>query len=597
MKQKKRKRSGYDLTDWRRDNPDKSLDYFLKNIEDFHDPEHPEDKSDIKRSWNWADVEKEIEKQEKKSEPSPEPENVPVVPVNTSDSDVVQVIIAGRLCDVVDDSINAIDPGYTFNQGGFLVKVVNVGNESVSIKEFNAVGIADELSRRAEFKKWKGNGKNAELIPLDGPPEKIAKAIIARGEYPKIPIIRGITESPFFRKNGTVCKTHGFDSESGFYLNLSTSVPEIPDNPTREQAAEALNILREPFIEFPFVNEQSRIVPISLILSVLARPMLGNVPAFILDASTRGSGKTLISDIVSIILTGRSCPKFSWPGGRDGDVELEKTMNTAAMMGTPLMSFDNIPAKSRFGGPIIEKFVTCNGRVNFRKLGSNDNRDVFFNTVLIANGNNILDGIQDETRRRALPCRMVPDCEKPEERSGFKHNPLSKYVADNRSKFLAAGLTVLRHGLQNMPAASETWGSFEEFAQIIPPAIMAASGPNVLPNRDLVPTSGGEENEAFTDLLDVLARKFVAGFFTKDIVRKAKDDTELSEALEAVFHGGVPNSVALGRTLRGRKDRLHNGVKIVEHGKTRGAVKWNIIGASLSTEDPQQFDLISDSDY
>lgn len=52
----KRKRPGYDVNDWMRDNPGKSLEYLLEHLDEFHDPEHPEDRSLIKRTWTMEEI-------------------------------------------------------------------------------------------------------------------------------------------------------------------------------------------------------------------------------------------------------------------------------------------------------------------------------------------------------------------------------------------------------------------------------------------------------------------------------------------------------------------------------------------------------------
>ena len=54
-----------------------------------------------------------------------------------------------------------------------------------------------------------------------------------------------------------------------YFEPLGTVFPPIPENPTREDALAALEILLELLSEFPFVDEASRSVAISAILTAV----------------------------------------------------------------------------------------------------------------------------------------------------------------------------------------------------------------------------------------------------------------------------------------------------------------------------------------
>ena len=590
----KKTRTGYDLSDWFRDNPESSLEDFISELE--KDPHTLSDKksdletSKIRRVWTveelinsesiYMDAEPVTEPASEPTQEEP-PEYATMAPPDEAEDtkpDKKIITLHGPHHEQVRDAIAALNPDMVFKQGGNLVRIVKTDKQTISIMQYNHVSIQETLSRFAYWQTYKkGKDGRAEAVPLSGPSDKISKAVIAHGEYPDIMTIRGVTETPFIRKDGSICSTHGFDKSSGFFLNMRAKPLAIPDEPQRFEAAEAYLALREPFEDFPFVDERSRAVPIAAILSVMARPMLGNIPAFMIDASSPGSGKTFCSDIISIILTGKKLAKTTWPRGREKNTELEKIMNSVALMGAPLLCFDNLQAASSFGGTVIESFITSNGVVTFRKLGGNDFPTLPYNTVMIVNGNNLLDSIETETRRRVLPCRMVPDCERPQDRSSFKHDPIFPWVEKNRSRLITAGLTLLRYAIQNPAEIPQRWGSFEEFAAVVPHAIMAAGGPDILSNRELAPVSGGDENESLIGLFEVLEQRFYNGFLSSDVIRQASSSEELRDALENVFYGGIPTIKQFGKKISASEDRIFDGIKVIKDGKLRRSTKWRIV--------------------
>lgn len=51
-----KKRQGYDVTDYFRDNPTASLNDLINNVDSFHPPDAPLEKSPIKRVWMWDEI-------------------------------------------------------------------------------------------------------------------------------------------------------------------------------------------------------------------------------------------------------------------------------------------------------------------------------------------------------------------------------------------------------------------------------------------------------------------------------------------------------------------------------------------------------------
>ena len=139
----------------------------------------------------------------------------------------------------------------------------------------------------------------------------LAAHYLARGDKWRLPVINGIIETPTLRRDGTILEDEGFDARSGLLLDMGgVKFPEIPQEPTRDDAVKALARIKEPFTGFPFVSNAmgksaSRSVMLSAVLTALVRRTLHSAPLHATSAPTMGTGKSLAIDVVSLIATGR----------------------------------------------------------------------------------------------------------------------------------------------------------------------------------------------------------------------------------------------------------------------------------------------------
>ena len=127
----------------------------------------------------------------------------------------------------------------------------------------------------------------------------------------------------------------------------------IPDTPTPIDAARALDVLAEPFADFPFAAPHHQSVVLAAILSLLGRYAVESVPVFAIRATTRGSGKTLLADAISLISTGRIAPKI--PQATDNEEE-RKRLLALALDGDPVVLIDNVSGD--FGSAALDLAIT-----------------------------------------------------------------------------------------------------------------------------------------------------------------------------------------------------------------------------------------------
>ena len=386
----------------------------------------------------------------------------------------------------------------------------------------------------------------------------------------------------------------GYDAATGLVYLPEHEPLQIPDRPTQADARAALCTLAEPFEDFPFRSEADRYVAIAAILTLVARSAIaGAVPAFLLDASTRGSGKTLKADVIAMIATGRPAARMTWTSD---DAETEKVLGAYALRAAPLVVFDNVTAT--FGGAPLDRVLTANDRVELRVLGRSEIPALPWRAVVLATGNNV--DVRGDTSRRVIVSRLEPTIENPEDRTDFRHDDLLAWVRCERTCLLRAALLILRawHVADRPAMGCRRWGSFEAWSCIVPPAIVHAGGTDPMQCRIGVGAEGDTEAAALRVLLDglhrlggdrgVTARTIVSTLWTPERLRAANalppdgydDLREVIEAITGTPAGRAPDTRRLGHALKRFKARVLNGRRLQGTTAHAGTMLWTVKGVT-----------------
>lgn len=490
-----------------------------------------------------------------------------------------------------------------YQRDGQLVHVIRVAEaDGASEVRLQAVGtpqirpmatatLAGRLTRCARFVKF--DARAEELKPKI-PPQNLVMAVSAAGEWPGVRPLTGLIETPTMRPDGSLVSDPGYDAPTGYVLMPSAEFLDVPEAPSQADANAALAELCEVWCDFPWASDAARYVPIAALLTLLARPAIaGSCPAFVFDASTPGSGKTLCADAVAAIALGREAARMTWP---PDEVELEKVLGAYALRGAALISFDNIT--STFGGGPLDRVLTATDKVELRVLGKSEVPSLRWRSVIMASGNNIALG--PDTTRRVLVARMEPNVERPEDRTSFKHPRLIEWVSQERPRLVRAALTILRayvgSGRPEMSVAP--WGSFEAWRALIASAIVFAGGPDVSGCRSRGEGEHDPDTAALRTILlqwpmlssqGISAKGAVDVLYPVDRLRgNAPPDgfNSLREAIEAMVHtmpGKPPSPNRLGHKLRhfrgrivgsrrlnNRFDRNHTAIWLVEQSDGNG---------------------------
>jgi hypothetical protein len=516
-------------------------------------------------------------------------------PVNADDARPI-IRVSSQLHAVIDKAVEALGAdSVLFQRDGQLVRVLRVAECEKQardlagmpvIRSAGTATIRERLTAVAKWEKWDGR---SESYKLTTPPDSVVQAVAARGEYPLVRPVTGIIETPFMRPDGSVCEVPGYDSQTGYVLIPEIEFQPVPVSPTQQDAAAGLAELIEPFAEFPFRGEADLMVSIAAILTLLARPSLVNVPLFATDANTAGAGKTLSTDAVAIIATGRPVAKMTWS---DDPAELEKVLGSFALMGAPIIAFDNVSGP--FGGASLDKVLTCGGRVQLRVLGRSEAPMLVWRSTVFATGNNI--SPVGDTVRRLLKPRLESEEERPEDRGNWKHHPLLAWVSENRARLVVAALTILRAWVVAGRPRREckTWGSFEEWAALIPPAIVYAGGADPMQCRLSELGEESPDRAALRTLLELWPKlaptgmtiKVALGILYPDDHRGHEPNdgfAALREALEVLaptMPGKPPTARKLGDALRQLKGKVIGDRRLLGKPDRNGITVWSVFAGS-----------------
>lgn len=457
--------------------------------------------------------------------------------------------------------------------------------------------VRELLSSVAVFQKW--SEKKEQFVTVN-PTEEIVSAVRKRREYPGIRKITGIIETPTLRPDGMVVQVPGYDPVTQYLYIPNCHFPEINDaNATQENARWAYKLLSEVFVDFPYVNDSHRAVPIAAILTLVARPaILGSIPAVLFDASTRGSGKTLQTDAIATITTGRGAPRMNYT---TDEVELEKILGGYALKGSSFICLDNVPVMRPFGGGPIDRMITSKDDVELRVLGSTRVLTLPWRALIMATGNNM--NLYGDTSRRVLMARLEPKEESPEHRTKFRHSDLLVWIRKERHRLVAAALLILRAyiraGRPSMGCAR--WGSFEEWSSLIPNAIVFAGGadpmfarPESDDERDIelrsikcflskVRQRNGDTEFRMASIVDKIYRErpfnVVTGHPVQDGNEDLRDAIETLVGRRGIRHEGrftAPDPTELGKRLAAFKGRVIDGLRLRSKVGQGGVQRWRI---------------------
>jgi len=403
----------------------------------------------------------------------------------------------------------------------------------------------------------------------------------------------GVTESPTMRSDGSILDRSGYDDASGIFFAAPPGLiwPTVPTSPTQADAEHALGVLEAILDDFPFGSDAHRSVAVAAMLTAVGRfAVNGPTPLFLFDAHTAGSGKGLLADLVSILVSGRRAAAMA---ADNDNAETEKRITATLIAGRRVVLLDN--AAGALGGPALDAVLTSDvwsGRV----LGRSEIVEVPNRATWLATANNA--AIRGDLGRRSLRCYLDAEVERPEERRGFKVADLRGYVLKHRGSLVGAALTVLRaYKVAGSPALSlSPFGSFEAWDRVVRRALVWAGSDDPCETRRELYEAADRDRDAWATVLeawstlygetettvpdvlaDVASTVFGAAMGNED---KGRADAKVALRDALIEIAGTGNRELdprkVGWAFAKHRNRIVEGRKLVQSTKANRGRRWYV---------------------
>lgn len=519
-----------------------------------------------------------------------------VIAREASDTDKKKVVIDPDEHRVVTETVAALtDDDTIFHRGGALVRVIHEHAENQAIHRSAGTAaitllpqatLRERMTRHIEFTQFTQRGETLVEVPVH-PTQWLVQAVDARGEWPGIRPLQGVSDVPVLRADGSIWQTPGYDQQTGVLYEPSCDFPTIPDDVSLDDADAAVSELLEVVCDFRFESEDHQAAWLSGLLTPLARFAFdGPSPLFLIDANVRGAGKGLLAQTIGQIVLGREMPVSSYAHGPE---EMRKKITAIAIAGDRMIHLDNL--EGNFGNDALDRALTTT-RWKDRILGKSQEVDLPLIPIWYGTGNNV--AVAADTTRRIIHIRLDVLDERPEERTGFRHPQLLAWIKQNRPRLLTCALTILRAYCNNgMPAQElSAFGSFEGWSRLVREAIVWAGQPDPCATR----TRLAEQSDTTTDALGqliaawgefdphntgVVVSDLLSRLYAKEYAPRDDASNTMRAALENLVGcppGRTPSPRQVGGKLRHFRRRNVGGLYIDSnpHEYNRNGAVWRL---------------------
>jgi hypothetical protein len=442
-----------------------------------------------------------------------------------------------------------------------LVQLVVAASGQPQLRLVTEAALRNRLAAAAIFTRTKGRRVVDCLPPLD-----LVRAILAQVAWPAaIPAIAGITEMPVLRPDGSILDQPGYDPATQllYVLAPGTVLPPIPVAPTPAECTAALTLLCEYIGDFPYANVPSTANAFAALLTPVLAPLIaGPTPLCVIDKPKPGCGASLLTEVISIIATGRPAASFSAPHGTWAEDEWRKLLTALLLTGATIAVIDNVthPVSS----PALGKAISGEAWKD-RKLGASELVDLPLHLTWFLTGNNVQFGDENYTRR-IYWVRFDTDDPKPWKRppTRFRHPELIDATRAARGPLLAALLTIARSWIVagRPTSGGPVFGTFQKWADVLHGVLQTVGITGLHGNEDEVYADLNQEDPGWATFLSA----WYAAFNTtpqcvRDVVKQIRAlpptalRAALPDALIEVLNKEKGFAHTLGCALHQRRDQ------------------------------------------
>jgi len=471
-----------------------------------------------------------------------------------------------------------------YSRGGGCCRVID--GKIVPVRQSDAASLV------GRYISWFRPDSKGNLIPWD-PAPSFAQQVVGRSSFSFLKPLDVVVKIPVLLPDGRFISSPGYDDATGIYFWPERKWGELPQKTDRASAQRCFHALMDLVCDFPFASDADRAVWLAALLTPLCRRFYqGNTPMFVFTSTTPGSGKTLLVTLISLILTGETCPVASLT--KDAG-EFQKELFSALKAGALMRLFDNVTGEVR--APGLEAVLTSGGLFTGRVLGESREATLPVTTTFFLTGNNVQAG--GDLYRRVVTCELAPNCSNPENRSDFKIIGLEDYVKAHQVELYVSAARIVQGWIQaGRPTVKKSsFGSFEPWGMIRD--ILAWIGmPDPVRSGEATASSLSQEREAHDLLLrSIHALRGSQPFTVFDLVSDMNatratyasnpgcsmpaewgdlyEAFQLGERMDRF--GRDVDPVRVGNWFRSVAGRWSSGLCLVKCGKNRvNKILWNV---------------------
>ncbi len=367
--------------------------------------------------------------------------------------------------------------GSVFYRGKKAVMVV-AGSDGPSVVDLSHLGVVIEAHKICQPIMGTASIPAAQkAVTL---PDKIARMTLADTNC--LPELKGICHGLFLEADGSIRSEAGYDRKTKMW-GRGAEAPPISENPTFEQAAASLLLIRALVATFPFRDRAvdptgktdltqppgvDESIFITALLTGVCRPSLELAPAILIRApqiSGAGLGKGLLAHMIAIVAFGVSPSAFHVG---ESTAEFDKRLVSVLRTSPAAALIDNLNGECPHSHLLAQ--LLTESRVSARLLGRSEMAPLETRALICVTGNGV--SILEDLARRFLVSDLDAAVEDPENRH-FAGEPFLRVVAKRRCELLGAVLTIWRWGRRNPQAQGTPIGSYETWAEWVRDPLVA----------------------------------------------------------------------------------------------------------------------------
>ena len=478
-----------------------------------------------------------------------------------------RVHIDGDLEETIRDMAAAIhkanDPPTLFRQGSAIVQIEIGARTEVWPLDVDRLRLVVARSMTCVASQKRGN----DFVDAPKHPNHDILATLLKSPELRsyLPELDGLSCSPVLTPTGEVQIKRGYDPRTRMILTTDAFKSLDLTPPDKENVRAAIQYIDdELLVDFPFDSDASRANAYAVLLTGLIRPCLSETsPLFLLDAPTRGSGKSFLATAVAMLASDHFALK-PWPSFNEE--EREKVFNSLLRANYTHIILDNVSYKVVSSS--LDSILTSKTPVG-RLLGSTTIQTFVNNAVWMMTANNAELG--GDLASRSVLIKLDAQAERPEERT-FKHTDLLAFVKTERVTLLTSVLTLVRHWIaEGKPAYSGTERHrMAGWCSMVGGILETAGIHGFLENMDQLLEEADAEHEDLTLFIRLWHDKYKTDpRFAKDLADLAYNGDPVEDISGPLWSEDVDHMKDEGKAkrishfLKKHRNRVISGYKIV----------------------------------